>query len=226
MSAILAPLMLAAISVFLLGIAYRIYKILNTPVLRHIPITPAAKSRWGVLGFMLFETVTFKTLFKASLFTWIFAWLFHVCLLLTIIIHGRFLSIPAPMLSAWLMPYTSLISYGLIGGLIGLFIRRLVVDRVRYVSSLSDYLHVVLLLFIAGIGMLLAASNSVNVYEVTVFVQGLFSGNWPPMSRNYLLVLHVLGACALLCVYPFSKLFHGPLMWFNPTRSQPQRPRS
>ncbi len=226
MSAVLAPLLLIAIAVCIAGIAYRIYNVLQAPVLRHIAITPAADSRWGVLWFMLIETVTFRTLFKASVPTWIFGWLFHVCLLLTIIIHGRFLSIPAPTIVAWLMPYTSIISYGLMVGLIGLFVRRLVVDRVRYISSLSDYMHLILLLVIAGAGMLLSSSDSVNVYEVTLFVQGLFSTQWPSLTQNYLLALHVLGACVLLCVYPFSKLFHGPLMWFNPTRSQPQRPRS
>lgn len=226
MSAILASLILLAISICILGTAYRFYKVVKAPVARHIAITPAAKSRWGVLGFMLVETITFRTLFKASVFTWLFGWLFHACLLLMFIIHLRFIRIPAPALTAWLMPYTSVVSYGLIIGLFGLLVRRLAVDRVRYVSSLSDYLHVILLMFIAGIGIVLAASNSVNVYEVTLFVQGLFSSQWAALTNNHLLFLHVLGTCVLLCVYPFSKLFHGPLMWFNPTRSQPQRPRS
>lgn len=226
MSAILAPLLLLAISICIVGTAYRIYKVVKAPVSRYIGITPAAKSRWGVLGFMMVETFTFRTLFKASVFTWLFGWLFHACLFLMLIIHLRFINIPAPTLTAWLMPYTSFVSYGLIIGLVGLLARRLVLDRVRYVSSLSDYLHVILLLFIAGIGIVLAASNSVNVYELTLFVQSLFSNQWAVLTNNVLLALHVLGACALLCIYPFSKLFHGPLMWFNPTRSQPQRPRS
>ena len=175
---------------------------------------------------MMLETLTFRTLFKASMVTWVFGWVFHVCLLLMLIIHLRFVMIPAPKLTALLMPHTSLISYGLILSLSGLLIRRLVVDRVRYVSSLSDFLHVILLLFIAAVGMLLAASDTVNVYEVTLFVQGLFTSGSTSLSPNLLLALHVLGACIVLLVYPFSKLFHGPLMWFNPTRSQPQRPRS
>jgi len=226
MSAVLSPLLLLAIVVCVLGSFYRIYTLVRKPVARHIAITPAARSRWGVFGFMVIETLTFRTLFKASVFTWIFGWLFHVCLLLMLIIHLRFVTIPAPKLTAWLMPHTSLISYGLVVGLVGLLIRRLAVDRVRYVSSLSDYLHVILLLFIAGVGMLMASSNSVNVYEVTLFVQGIFSSQSSSLTSNTLLALHILGVCILLVVYPFSKLFHGPLMWFNPTRSQPQRPRS
>lgn len=226
MSAILTPVLLMAIVVCVLGTVYRLYRVIKTPVSRPIPITPAAQSRWGVLGFMLTETLTFRTLLKASVLTWVFGWVFHLCLLLMFIIHLRFVVIPAPTLSAWLMPHASLISYGLIAGLAGLLIRRIVVDRVRYVSSLSDYLHLLLLLFIASVGVVLAAGDTVNVYEVTLFVQGLFSKGVAPLSTNVLLALHVLGACIVLLVYPFSKLFHGPLMWFNPTRSQPQRPRS
>jgi len=114
MSAVLTPLLLLAIGVCVLGSFYRLFKLIKKPVVRHIAITPAAQSRWGVLCFMVLETVTFRTLFKASVFTWIFGWLFHVCLLLILIIHLRFVAIPAPKLAAWLMPYTSIISYGLV----------------------------------------------------------------------------------------------------------------
>ena len=226
MSAILTPILLLAITVCLVGSFYRLFNILKTPIARPIAITPAAKSRWGVLGFMLIETLTFRSLFKASFVTWVFGWLFHICLLFTLLIHLRFVSVPAPNLTVWLMPYTSLISYGLVLGLVGLLIRRLFVDRVRYVSSLSDYMHIILLLFIAAIGILMAARNTVNVYEVMLFVQGLFTTGSTVLATNYLLFMHVLGACVLLLIYPFSKLFHGPLLWFNPTRSQPRRPRS
>jgi len=226
MSAVLSFFLILAVLVCVLGTVYRSVKLFQTPITRYIAITPTARSRWGVLGFMLIESLTFRTLFKASVLTWIFGWLFHVCLLLTLIIHLRFVSIPPPKITIWLMPYTSIVSYGLIIGLLGLLVRRLFVDRVRYVSSLSDYLHIMLILGIAGVGKFMAQSQSVNVYEVLLFVQSLFSTQSASLTPNFLLALHVLGACLLLILYPFSKLFHGPLLWFNPTRSQPQQPRS
>ena len=226
MSATIALCISLSIAVLVLGSFYRLYRVFRTPVNRHIPISPAPSTRLGVVVAMLFETVSFRTLFRASVWTWVFGWLFHVCLLLTIIIHARFLAIPAPSLTAWLMPYTSYVSLGLVIGLVGLFARRLLVARVRYVSALSDFLHLALLLFIAIAGITLASTDSVNVYEVTVFVQGLLRGNWLNLTPNVLLVVHVLSACLLLCLYPFTKLFHGPLMWINPTRSSTDRTRT
>lgn len=226
MSLLIASIVTASFFVLILGSIYQIYRVLRTPVNRHVAITPAPSTRLGVIAALLFESISFRTLFKASVWTWVFGWLFHVCLLLTLIIHARFFSIPAPTVTAWLMPYTSYISLGLVVGLLGLLARRLLVARVRYVSALSDYLHLILLLIIAVAGMLTAFTDSVNVYEITLFMQGLVRGDWLSLTTNYLLVSHVLGVCLLMCLYPFSKLFHGPLMWLNPTRSSTARPRS
>ncbi len=226
MSTLLAFAISVSIAVLCLGTFYRLWRLTRSPITRHIAITPTPTTRFGIFIALLIETVVFRTLWRASFWTWIFSWLFHLCLLLTILIHARFLSIPAPKISAWLMPYTTFVSWGLVIGLLGLLARRLLVDRVRFVSSPSDFLHLLLILTIAGLGMMLSASHSVNVYEMTLFVQGLFNGAWQPLASNFVLLMHVLGACVLLCLYPFSKLFHGPLMWFNPTRSRPEPPRS
>lgn len=223
MSSIIAPILTVSFVVLLLGSVYRLYRIIRTPVNRHIPITPAPSTRIGVAAALLFESFSFRTLMRASVWTWVFGWLFHACLLLTIIIHARFFQIPAPIVAARLMPYSDFISTGLMVGLIGLLARRLLVARVRYVSALSDYLHLLLLIVITSAGIALATKDGVNVYEVTVFVQGLVRGDWQTLTPSLLLGIHILGVCVLMCLYPFSKLFHGPLMWFNPTRSSTRK---
>lgn len=225
MGDIIAPLIFGSIGLLIIGTLYRLVCLLRIPVQRYIAITPAQANRFGVLGYFLTEILFFPTLFRASFWTWLFGWVFHFCLALTLLIHLRFLSLTPPWLVAWLMPYTSYVSWGLVFGLFGLLARRLVIDRVRYISTLADFLHLLLILGIAGVGIVLAQSDSVNVYEVTLFVQGLFQLSPNDLSFNGLLALHVLSACLLFCVYPFSKLFHGPLSWFNPTRSQPDRAR-
>jgi len=225
MGALIYFTILVAMGVFAVGIVYRLWKVLRTPVSSRVPITPAPATLPGVLVQLLIETVAFRTLFRASIWTWLFGWLFHVCFLLTLIIHGRFLAIPAPTLSAMLMPYTTFITAGLLFGLLGLLLRRVAVVRVRRVSSLSDYLHLLVFLVLAGSGSVMAANQSVNVYEVTVFVQGLFNGIRQPLSANFILALHVCCACAILLVFPFSKLLHGPLLWLNPTRNQADKSR-
>lgn len=215
-----------SLAVCLLGTVIRLFKTAQHPVERSIVITPAPKTRWGVLWFFVVETVLFKTLFKGAWGTWVFGWLFHLCLLLMFIIHLRYLSLSPNAITLWLMPHSAWIAGGLTVGLAGLLIRRLTIDRLRYISSPSDYLHLMLLLFIAAGGVLMARWGAVNVYEVTVFVQHVLSGQWGELTLNWLLAAHILGACLVMCLYPFSKLFHGPLSWFNPTRSQTGRIRS
>jgi len=180
MSSFIAPIVTVSFIVLILGSTYRLYRVLRTPVTRHVQITPAPSTRLGVVAALTFESISFRTLFKASFWTWVFSWLFHACLLLIIIIHARFFIIPTPTLTAWLMQYSSYISLGLLVGLLGLLARRLLVGRLRYVSALSDYLHLVLLLVITMAGMLLASTqtNAVNVYELTLFMQGLVRGSY------------------------------------------------
>ncbi len=226
MGEFIAPLVLVSIVVLTLGSLFRLWRLIRTPVQRYIAISPAPATRFGVLSALLAESFFFPTLFRASVWTWLFGWVFHVCLLLTLIIHLRFFSITPPLLVAWFMPYTSYVSWGLVAGLTGLLARRCLVDRLRYISTPADYLHLLLLLAIAVLGMFLSQSDSVNVYELILYVQSLLRLSSAHLSSNLLLALHVLGACVVFCVYPFSKLFHGPLSWFNPTRSQPRRSRS
>ncbi len=226
MGTVLTLVLWVSLVVLLLGTVIRLVRISLHPVERSIVITPAPKTRWGVLWFFVVETVFFRTLLKGSLGTWLFGWLFHVCLLLMFLVHLRYLSPTPNSLTLWLMPHSALIASGLIVGLAGLLVRRLTIDRLRYISTLSDYLHLVLLLFIAVGGVTMARLGSVNVYEVTVFVQHVMSGQWADLTFNWVLATHVVGAGLVMCLYPFSKLFHGPLSWFNPTRSQTRRIRS
>ena len=225
MSDLIAPLVLGSIALLIIGSLYRLVRLLSAPVQRYIAITPAPATRFGVLFFFLTESIFFPTLFRASFWTWLFGWVFHLCLALTLLIHIRFFSLTPPLLIAWLMPYTTYVSWGLVAGLGGLLARRVLINRVRYISTPADYLHLLLILTIAALGIFLANSESVNVYEITLFVQSLLQLSPSDLSPNLLLALHVLGACLLFCLYPFSKLFHGPLSWFNPTRSQSERSR-
>jgi len=222
---LVASVIVVSITVLIVGSLYRLWRVLQTPQPNRIPITPAPATRLGIIGQLLFETITFRSLLRSSVWTWVLGWSFHVSLLLTIAIHFRFFSISALPVVGTLMPYTSSISFVLVASLLGLLARRVFVDRVRYISSLSDYVHLGLLLFIAGCGMMLASSNKVNVYEVTVFVQALLKGEFEVLSMNYVFLAHTIGAGVLFCVYPFSKLFHGPLLWVNPTRSTPDKSR-
>jgi len=68
---------------FVIGLSYKIIQYWQTPAPLKIPIAPAPLTRTGVLVRMAAEVFLFKSLFRASKWTWFFGWIFHwalVCL--------------------------------------------------------------------------------------------------------------------------------------------------
>ena len=106
--------------------------------------------------------------------------------------------------------------------LLALWLRRLRVDRVRRVSVASDHLWLALLLAVAGSGLAMGDEAGLAVRD---FVWGLVAGELRPLPDGFVAPAHLLLVSLLLLVFPFSKLLHGPALWFNPTRYQPDRSR-
>src|SRR6266566_2913820 len=133
------------------GLAYKIFVYARTPQPLKIPTTPAPTTRIGVLWRLLKELLAFESLFKANKWLWLFGWLFHAGLVLALLHH---LAVFFGWFAA-LLPVSGMAGYVMALGLIGLWARRWLVDRVRYVSTPSDHLMLALLLGIVltGFGM-------------------------------------------------------------------------
>jgi len=110
-------------------------------------------------------------------------------------------------------------------GLIGLFVRRIVVDRVRYISAPSDYLMLILIFAIAATGMLMSFVNPIDIIKLKVFVLGLLSFNPQPVPTDTLILVHLALVAVLMLIFPISKLLHAPGVFFSPTRNQVDNPR-
>ena len=112
----------------------------------------------------------------------------------------------------------------MVAGLAGLWARRFLVDRVRYISTPSDHLHLALLLAIAlsGLGMRFVAHT--DIVALKAFMLGLMRFDWQPLPVDPLLLVH-LTLVALMIVFPISKLMHAPGLFFSPTRNQVDNPR-
>jgi nitrate reductase gamma subunit len=108
----------------------------------------------------------------------------------------------------------------MVAGLAGLWARRFLVDRVRYISSPSDHLMLALLIAIGltGLGMKYVAHT--DIVAVKAFFLGLMYFDWQPMPNDLLLNLHLLLVALLMIIFPFSKLLHAPGVFFSPTRNQ------
>ena len=225
LSAVFSILFYIAFAVFAVGLIRRILIYLKIPSPLVIPTTPAPVTRTGVAARLFREVVFFESLFKGSKWTWLFGWLFHFGMLLVLLRHLRYFTEPVWSWVAalqWAGIYAGMV---MLVGLVGLLIRRLAVDRIRYISSPSDYLMLILLIAIAGSGLLMKYFWHTDVMALKAFSLGLMTFDWAPLPNDPLLLIHLLLVVILMIVFPFSKLLHVPGVFFSPTRNMPDNPR-
>ena len=110
-------------------------------------------------------------------------------------------------------------------GFWGFGVRRLYVERIRYISTLSDHLMLVLFICIAGSGLLMKFAVHTDVIGVKNFFLGLMHLNMQSLPASFPLYVHLLLVSALLVILPISKLLHAPGVFFSPTRNQTDNPR-
>ena len=220
-----ALLFYAATAVLVVGLALRIRLYLRAPAPLKIPITPAPTTGSGVALRMAREVLWFESLFKSNKWTWGLGWLFHAALLLVLLRHARYFQEPVwtpIVLVQFLGTYAG---FAMAAGLAGLWARRVLVDRVRYISTPSDHLHLALLLAIAGSGLAMRFVAHTDIVALKAFVLGLMRFDWQPLPADPLLLLHLTLVALLMVVFPISKLLHAPGLFFSPTRYQIDNPR-
>jgi nitrate reductase gamma subunit len=215
-----AALLYAATAMLVVGVALKIRVYAGTPAPLKIPTTPAPTTTRGVALRLTREVVFFESLFKASKWTWLFGWLFHAALLLVLLRHLRYFQQPVWLPIAWVQPFGTYAGFLMVAGLAGLWARRFLVDRVRYISTPSDHLHLALLLAIglSGLGMRFVAHT--DIVAVKAFMLGLMRLDIQPLPADPLLLLHLALVALLMMVFPISKLLHAPGLFFSPTRNQ------
>ncbi len=224
-SVLFAALFYAATAVLVVGLALRIRLYAGTPAPLKIPTTPAPVTRGGVALRLVREVAFFESLFKASLWTWLFGWVFHAALALVLLRHLRYFVEPVPAVLAFVQPFGILAGFAMAAGLAGLWARRFLVDRVRYISTPSDHLMLALLLAIAGTGLAMKYLAGTDVVAVKSFFLGLMALDPQPLPADALLYAHLGLVAALMLVFPFSKLLHAPGLFFSPSRNQADDPR-
>ena len=142
-----------ATGVFVIGLAVKIRSYAKTPAPLKIATTPAPVTTGGVSLRMAREVVFFESLFKSSKWTWVFGWTFHFALLLVVLRHLRYFQEPVWMPIVLIQPFGTYAGFALVAALGGLWARRWLVDRVRYISTPSDHLMLALLIAIGLTGM-------------------------------------------------------------------------
>jgi nitrate reductase gamma subunit len=122
-------------------------------------------------------------------------------------------------------PFGIYAAFAMAAGLAGLWVRRLAVARVRYISTPSDHLMLALLLAIAVSGLAMKYLAHTDVVAVKAFFLGLMVADWQPLPADGVLYVHLALVALLMLIFPFSKLLHAPGLFFSPTRNQSDNPR-
>ena len=225
LTVIVATALYGATALLAAGLVYKIAQYARTPAPLKIPTTPAPVTMAGVVARLFREAVLFESLFKASKWTWLFGWVFHAALLLVLVGHLRYFTEPvwAPVVVVQgVAPYAGL---AMVAGLAGLWVRRFLVDRVRYISAPSDHLMLALLVSIGASGVAMRFGVHTDIVALKAFALGLVRFDWQPIPADGVLLLHLVLVAALVAVFPFSKLLHAPGLFFSPTRNQADDPR-
>ena len=230
LSILYVVLFYAAIIVLIGGITNKVLQYKRVPAPLKITVTPAPLTKSGVAWRLTTEVVLFNSLFRSSKWTWIFGWMFHFALLLAFFRHLRYAISPDnflwPIISLeWVQSFGKYAGFAMVAGLIGLLGRRIFVDRVRYISSPSDYLMLLLILAIAGSGLMMNYVSHTDIVQLKAFIMGLFFFDWQNLPSDAILLVHLTLVLILSFVFPISKLLHAPGLFFAPTRYQIDNPR-
>lgn len=169
---------------------------------------------------------------------WLFALMFHYAFLVVLIRHMRFFTEPIPSFVNLVQSLDSFFQTGvapiygfgvpdlmmsgfvLLGGVTLLFLRRLLLSQMRYISLPADYFPLFLIMGIAITGILMRYLLKVDVVRVKELTLGLVSFHpKAPEGIGVLFYIHLFLVSVLVAYFPFSKLVHMAGIFLSPTRN-------
>jgi nitrate reductase gamma subunit len=225
LSVVYAILFYAAALLLVIGVGRKIAIYARTPAPLKIPTTPAPLTKSGVVWRMTKEVTVFQSLFKSNKWIWLFGWMFHVALFVVLARHLRYFTEPVWGWVALIQPFGVYAAFAMLVGLAGLWARRFLVDRVRFITSLSDHLMLALLAAIALSGLGIKYLSHTDIVAVKSYMLGLMYFDLQPLPADFFVLLHFALIITLMVVFPISKLLHAPGLFFMPTRNQVDNPR-
>ncbi len=218
--------------IFVIGVVLRIYQYATTPQPIKIMLTPAPLTKSGAFARVLGEVFFFKSLFKSNISTWIFGYLFHISFFLLIFMHFLRHFIYSNPLPWW---YNIFVNIGIVCGIIMvlslflLLMRRVIIERVKFISLFQDYLILILLMLIglAGLSLnyvLTPSALTVVDNRLDPYMNGLLTFQFTNIPSNPVFLIHYTLVMLLVLYIPFSKVMHFVGIFFSPTRNMADNP--
>ncbi len=206
----------------------------------------------GVIGRMALEVLAFRSLFRntrvelrdgpkvsygSNKWLWVAALAFHYAFLVVFIRHFRLFMEPVPGFVGLLESVDGFMEVGLprlmMSGVVlllaalYLFLRRVAVPQLRYISLAADYFPLFLIIALAGSGILMRYFIRVDITSVKELVTGLVSFRPTiPAGIGAIFFVHLFLLSVLIAYFPFSKLMHAGGVFLSPTRNMPNDNRA
>jgi nitrate reductase gamma subunit len=208
-------------------------------------------TKLGAVARVLLDVFLFRSLFRNTRFEvrdtnkfsyelekwlWLFALAFHYAFFVVLVRHLRFFTEPVLLPVQWLEKLDGFFQVGLPGIFISgivlmaatiyLFLRRVWIPQMRYISLSSDYFPLFLIMAIAASGILMRYVAKVNIVNAKELTMGLVTLRPTiPEGVGPIFYVHLFLVCVLLVYFPFSKLMHLGGIFFSPTRNLPGNSR-
>ena len=180
-----------------------------------------------------------KLTYKWEIWLWVVALAFHYSFLVVIIRHLRFFLEPVPFIIKLIetfdgffrvefmsdvlkigLPGIYISGLVLLGAVTFLFLRRIVIPQIRYISLAADYFPLFLIMGIAITGIMMRYFTKVDIVAIKSLTMGLVTFSWTiPEGISALFFVHLFLVCVLLAYFPFSKLMHLGGIFLSPTRN-------
>lgn len=137
------------------------------------------------------EVLVFESLFKANKWIWAFGILFHAALAVVLLSISAISSSPVWSVIGLVQPFGVYAGFALVAGLAGLWARRIIVPRIRYISAPSDHLMLDLLIAIAISGLSMKFVTHTDIIAVKAFFLGLMRFDIQPLPTDINLLVHL-----------------------------------
>lgn len=205
-------------------------------------------STLGVIGRMALEVLFFRSLFRnlktqltegpklaygEAKWLWLAGLAFHWSFLVIVVRHLRFFIQKVPLSITMIEGLDSFLQVGapllylsdavILAAVTYLFLRRVFIPQMRYISLPADYFPLFLILGIAASGVLMRYFFKTNVTGVKEVAMGLISFSPVPIEVmqgiGVIFYIHLFLVSTLLIYFPMSKLMHMGGVFMSPTRN-------
>ncbi len=200
----------------------------------------------GVLGRMALEVFLFRSLFRnlktekgdgasvaygSDKWLWLAGIAFHYSFLVVVIRHLRLFAEPVPPVVHMIEAVDGFFQIGaprllmtgviLLAAVTYLFIRRVTIPQVKYISLPADYFPLFLIGGIAFTGILMRYFSKVDIISTKTFLISLvqLSPQVPDGKVGAIFFVHLFLVSTLFAYFPFSKLVHLGGVFLSPTRN-------